>query len=214
MKTFLSFSQYIFSYPITGIIPLILTYGIMRDNPYQLYAKQTMHYGIFCISLAGTKTAWAMSQVIGSVNNNINCGNQSTKCFFHQNNLIKGDLLNLVLFRPTVSSELLSPYGTYASVMFPLNCTWVLLFCIMKCINSLIQGSCGCNFQSAIFKHISFMNIMSILRKIPVKWMQQVHIDNKSTLVQVMVWCHQAPSYCMNPCWPSFMIWCHWTTMS
>ena len=85
MKTFPSCSQYIISNQITGIIPLILTYGIMRDNPYQLYAKQTMHYGIFCISLADTTTAWAMSQVIESVNNDLNCGNQSTKSFFHQN---------------------------------------------------------------------------------------------------------------------------------
>ena len=30
--------------------------------------------------------------------------------------------------------------------------------------------------------------------------------DDKSTLGQVMAWCHEAPSHYLNQCWPSFMI--------
>ena len=29
--------------------------------------------------------------------------------------------------------------------------------------------------------------------------------DDKSTLVQVMAWCHQAPSHYLNQCWPRSM---------
>ena len=32
------------------------------------------------------------------------------------------------------------------------------------------------------------------------------HTDDKSTLVQVMAWCHQAPSHYLNQCWPTSMI--------
>ena len=31
-------------------------------------------------------------------------------------------------------------------------------------------------------------------------------VDDKSTLVQVMAWCHQETSYYMNWCWPRFLI--------
>ena len=34
------------------------------------------------------------------------------------------------------------------------------------------------------------------------RWMPQDLIDDKSTLVQVMVWCRQAPSHYLNQCWP------------
>ena len=36
-------------------------------------------------------------------------------------------------------------------------------------------------------------------------WMSQDITDDKSTLVQVMAWCHQAPSHYLSPCWPSSM---------
>ena len=30
-------------------------------------------------------------------------------------------------------------------------------------------------------------------------------IDDKSALIQVMAWCHQAPSHYLSPCWPSLL---------
>ena len=35
--------------------------------------------------------------------------------------------------------------------------------------------------------------------------MQLNFSDDKSTLIQVMAWCHQAASHCLNQCWPSSM---------
>ena len=34
------------------------------------------------------------------------------------------------------------------------------------------------------------------------RWMPQDLSDDKSTLVQVMAWCHQATSHYLNQCWP------------
>ena len=34
------------------------------------------------------------------------------------------------------------------------------------------------------------------------RWMPQNLTDDKSTLAQVMAWCHQATSHYMNQCWP------------
>ena len=36
------------------------------------------------------------------------------------------------------------------------------------------------------------------------RWMPQDLIDDKSTLLQVMAWCHQATSHYLNQCWPRF----------
>ena len=38
--------------------------------------------------------------------------------------------------------------------------------------------------------------------KIALRWMQMDLTDDKSTLVQVMAWCHQAPSHYLSQCWP------------
>ena len=32
--------------------------------------------------------------------------------------------------------------------------------------------------------------------------------DDKSTMVQVMAWCHQAPSHYLNQCWPRSLLQC------
>ena len=38
-----------------------------------------------------------------------------------------------------------------------------------------------------------------------VKLSSQILTDEKSTLVQVMAWCHQATSHYLSQCWPSFL---------
>ena len=38
------------------------------------------------------------------------------------------------------------------------------------------------------------------------RWALQSPIDDKSTLVQVMAWCHQATSHYMSQCWPISML--------
>ena len=41
--------------------------------------------------------------------------------------------------------------------------------------------------------------------KIALRWMSLDLTDDKSTLVQVMAWCHQATSHYLGQCWPRFM---------
>ena len=38
--------------------------------------------------------------------------------------------------------------------------------------------------------------------EIDLKWISLALTDDKSTLVQVMAWCHQATSHCLSQCWP------------
>ena len=38
--------------------------------------------------------------------------------------------------------------------------------------------------------------------EIALRWMPEYVINEKSTLVQVMAWCHQATSHYLSQCWP------------
>ena len=51
-------------------------------------------------------------------------------------------------------------------------------------------------------------DILSIQVNITLEWMPEDHVDGKSTLIQVMAWCHQATSHYLNQCWPRFLIPC------
>ena len=63
--------------------------------------------------------------------------------------------------------------------------------------NSLVPDRCGCNLKLGIFKFTSKVNILSISCEIALRWMPQEFTDDKSTLVQVMAWCHH-----LDQCWP------------
>ena len=39
-----------------------------------------------------------------------------------------------------------------------------------------------------------------------IRWIPQKTFDDKSTLIQVMAWCHQAPSHYLNQCWPKSLM--------
>ena len=45
----------------------------------------------------------------------------------------------------------------------------------------------------------------SISHEIAFRWVSLDLTDDKSTLVQVMAWCHQATSHCLSQCWPKSM---------
>ena len=59
-----------------------------------------------------------------------------------------------------------------------------------------------------IFKDISGMCILRISCEIAMKWMSQDMVYDKSTLVQVMVRCHQATKHYLRQCWPRFLLLC------
>ena len=64
--------------------------------------------------------------------------------------------------------------------------------------NSLAPGRCGCDLKSVIFKRISKIDILRISCKIALGWMPQDLTDDKSILIQVMVWCCQTTSHYLN----------------
>ena len=67
-------------------------------------------------------------------------------------------------------------------------------------LNSLVPGKYGCDFWNANFNLALLIGIFR--SSYDNRWMPW-HITDKSTLVQVMAWCCQAPSHCLNQCWPS-----------
>ena len=53
-----------------------------------------------------------------------------------------------------------------------------------------------------IFKVILVIDGLDVQCQVALIWMSMDLTDDKSTLVQVMVWCRQATSHYLNQCWP------------
>ena len=81
------------------------------------------------------------------------------------------------------------------------KCWWIFMF-----LNSLAPGRFEQNFRKVIFKLISVTDCWGISCEIALRRMPLDLTDDKSTLVQVMVWCHQATSHYLSQCWPRFML--------
>ena len=64
------------------------------------------------------------------------------------------------------------------------------------CANSLAPGRSGCCLKWVIFKLISRTDILSISRKIDLRWMPQDLIGDKSISIQVMAWSRRHWSQC------------------
>ena len=58
------------------------------------------------------------------------------------------------------------------------------------------------NFRYLIFQIISVIDGWGISCEHALRWMSLNLTDDKSTLVQVMAWCHQATSHYLSQCWP------------
>ena len=76
---------------------------------------------------------------------------------------------------------------------------WQAITCT---INSLAPGKFEWNFRYLIFQIISVIDGWVISCELALRWMSLDLTDDKSTLVQVMAWCHQATSHYLNQCWP------------
>ena len=64
---------------------------------------------------------------------------------------------------------------------------------------------------AVIFKLIIQNSSLGTHSEIDLRWMPQNFTHDKSSLVQVMVWCHQAASRYLNHCWAS--LWCHMASL-
>ena len=62
-------------------------------------------------------------------------------------------------------------------------------------------GNMAVILRSIILKLILWINILNASCKVVVMWMPLNSSDGKSTLVQVMPWCYQAPSHYLRQCW-------------
>ena len=69
-------------------------------------------------------------------------------------------------------------------------------------INSLAPGRFQQNLRKTIFKLILVIDGCDISSEIALRWTSLDLSDDKSILVQVMAWCHQATSHYLNQCWP------------
>ena len=67
--------------------------------------------------------------------------------------------------------------------------------------NSLAPGRFQFNIRKVILKQTLVNGCWGISYEIALRWMPLDHTDDKSTLVQVMAWCHQAPSHYLSHCW-------------
>ena len=75
----------------------------------------------------------------------------------------------------------------------------------MAYVNSLALWRFGWNCREIIFKVILVIDGQGISFKIALKWMTLDFTDDKSTLVQVMAWCHQVTSHYLSQCWTRSM---------
>ena len=98
-----------------------------------------------------------------------------------------------------------------AAVNWPSECQWythirtpnmVMIVPADALFNSLAPGKFEWHFRHVIFKQILMIDGWGISYEIALIWMSQNIIDDRSTLVQVMVWCGQATSHYLSQCWP------------
>ena len=68
-------------------------------------------------------------------------------------------------------------------------------------VNILVPGRSGWDFQNAIFNLVLVIGIFRSSYDDALRWMAQDLADDRSTLVQVMAWCHQATSHYLGQCW-------------
>ena len=65
-------------------------------------------------------------------------------------------------------------------------------------LNSLFPGRCGSDSKCGIFKHVLVADILTVSCGNALRWISQYIMDDESTLVQFVAWCHQATSHYLN----------------
>ena len=69
-------------------------------------------------------------------------------------------------------------------------------------LNSLIPRKFEWNFRYLISHIISVIDGRVTSCELALRWISLDLTDDKSTMVQVMAWCHQATSHYLSQCWP------------
>ena len=83
------------------------------------------------------------------------------------------------------------------------SCTGWLIYlnAMLFYVNSLATERFQWNLRKIIFKLILVTDGGDISSKIVLRWISRNLSDDKSILVQVLAWCHQASSHLLNQCW-------------
>ena len=92
------------------------------------------------------------------------------------------------------------------SILGLVNCQSKMTTKTTNFIKSMTPERCGSNFKSVIYENILRVSFMSTF-EIDRIWMSQNIFDDKTALVQVMVWCRQA----INPLPETMLIHIHVT---
>ena len=72
--------------------------------------------------------------------------------------------------------------------------------------NSLAPGRYGSTSKIVISKQMSWIKFQRAYYEIALRWMPENTFDGKSTLCQIMAWCHQATSHYLSQCCPSSVL--------
>ena len=106
----------------------------------------------------------------------------------------KSILVQVMAWCRQATSHYLSQY--WPSSMLPYGITrpqWVY---------SLAPGRFDSDSKTVFFNIIIQNSSLGTCCEFALRWMPQNLINEKSTLFQVMAWCHQATSHCLSQCWP------------
>ena len=71
--------------------------------------------------------------------------------------------------------------------------------------NTLAPGRRCSSLRSVIYEHMLQIKLMSTFCETAIRWMPQNTFGDKSTLTQVIAWCHQTSSHYQSQCWPRSM---------
>ena len=66
----------------------------------------------------------------------------------------------------------------------------------------LFLGKCGKVLKSVISELMLWIKFIITSCEIALSWIAENTSDVKSTLVQIMAWCHQASNHYLSQCWP------------
>ena len=72
---------------------------------------------------------------------------------------------------------------------------------LQRWLISSAPGRFQWNFRYVIFNLILVIGGWGISYEIALRWYTIIPHDDKLTLVQVIAWCHQAPSHYLSQCW-------------
>ena len=111
-------------------------------------------------------------------------------------------MLSATVRSPTVN---ISRLHTKAIYDFGLTGSSTLAQIRKHIFNSLDPGTCNSTFINVLPEHMQRIKFTNTSWEIAFRWMSESTLDDKSTLVQAMAWCRQAPSHFLSRCLPIFL---------